>query len=85
MKETVLENERQMKSDGHRLFDNLLRKEFLTFEEMAEFFQRYGSRWVRQQMAAGNLPYRTYGRDGVLFYVPEVRQAILEGRLAPIR
>ncbi len=67
------------------LFDNPLRKEFLTFQQMAAFFGRYGPKWVRQQMAGGNLPYRTYGRDGVLFYVPEVRQAILDGRLAPMR
>lgn len=66
------------------LFENPLRKEFLTFDQVTEFFG-YSKQWVRQQMANGNLPYRTYGRDGVLFYIPEVRQAILDGSLAPIR
>jgi len=72
-------------SSFFQLFDNPLRKEFLTFDQVVAFFGRYGSKWVRQQMACGNLPYRTYGRDGILFYVPEVRQAILDGRLAPMR
>ena len=64
------------------LFDNPLRKEFLTFDQMAEFFG-LSKKWLRQQMAAGKLPYRSYGRSGVLFYVPDVRQAILDGSLAP--
>lgn len=80
-----LENSSRLGNFSERFFDNSLRQEFLTFPQVVDFFDKYGEKWVRQQMTVGNLPYHTYGRDGVLFYIPEVRQAILDGNLAPIR
>lgn len=82
--EKPLTAERAFKYAENQLFDNPLRKEFLTLPQVAKFFG-YSEKWVRQQMAEGNLLFRSYGRDGVLFYVPDVRQAILDGSLAPIR
>ena len=81
----ILENQVPLKANAEQFFDNPLRKEFLTFDQIVSFFSLYGERWIRRQMAEGHLPYRTYGRDGILFYVPEVRQAILDGSLAPIK
>src|SRR5690606_37393882 len=79
-----LENLTHLGNFSEQLFDNPLRKEFLTFDQIVEFFG-YSQQWVRQQMASGNLPYRSVGKSKVFFYVPEVRQAILEEALVPGR
>ena len=80
----LVEKNNQLRNELNRLFDNPLRREFLTFEQVVDFFG-YSAKWVRQQMAEGNLPYHAYGRSKFLFYISDVRQAILSGKLAPIR
>ena len=79
-----VEENNNLREKISQLFDNPLKWEFLTFEQVVDFFG-YSKKWVRQQMAEGYLPYHCYGKSGFLFYIPELRQAILSDQLAPIR
>ena len=65
-----------------QLFDNPLQRDFITLDQMIAFFG-YGKKWFTLRMAEGSLPFQKVGKHLILFYVPAVRQAILENRLAP--
>lgn len=89
-KKTVAES--KSLGDSHtQLFDNPLKREFLTIDCLVNIFQKeikngkkkYGEAWIRKKMASGDLPYIAYGRDGVLFYYPHIKKALLNGCLAP--
>ena len=62
-------------------FDNPLAKEFLTLEELARFFG-YTKSWVMKQVADGKLTCHPVGKKVTLFYLDEVRRAILRNDLA---
>ncbi len=83
MTKSVEENPTMYKSTI-QLFDNPLKRDFVTLDQLKELFG-YKKKWFTQRMADGSLPYRQVGRHLILFYVPEVRQAILDGRLAAHR
>jgi hypothetical protein len=81
---SFVEEKSAMDKSSYQLFDNPLRREFLTLEQVIDFFG-YTKKWVKRQMAEGRMPYHCYGRSKFLFYIPDIRQAILSGRLAPER
>lgn len=66
------------------LSENPLKKDFIDLQQAQQVFSRYKPQWIISQINNGNLQAYRYGRDGILLYVPEVRQAILEHRLEPV-
>ncbi len=75
-------SENDLSVHKRQLFDNPLKREFVTLDQLEELFG-YKKKWFTQRMAEGSLPYNQIGNRKILFYVPDVRQAILENKLAP--
>lgn len=73
-----------------QLFDNQLVREFISLDGLKAFLALFdknrrepSTKWCKQQMILGNLPYSQIGKGKFAYYIPHVRQAILENRLAP--
>lgn len=65
-----------------RFFDNPLNEDFLHLDTLAQFLRR-SERWVMTRAVEGRLHAYPIAKGLYLFYVPEVRAAILAGLLAP--
>jgi hypothetical protein len=68
-------------NDNTLIFDNPLAREFLTLEQVARFLG-YSPAWIMQQVAEGRLVCHPVGKKRTLFYLDEIRSAILRNDLA---
>jgi len=69
---------------GLPLFDNPLLKEFIHKESLAKVLG-VSKKWIGLKQSEGLLRGYQLTKTVTLFYIPEVREAILAGLLAPVR